>query len=227
METVKILASAAFLAVMTLFPVMLFAYLCGCINGAILISRLFYHDDVRKHGSGNAGLTNYYRTYGAKCALLVVVLDMGKAVLAVSCAVLYLRLIGASAADGLDVYAKYIAGLFCLLGHMFPVTEHFKGGKGILCCATLLLCLDWRIALPAWGLFVVIVLLTRYVSLGSICAAISFPITTHLVFQDLYPDVISFLMAAFVIWAHRSNIVRLVHGTENKFRVNASKEEEP
>ena len=211
---------------LTLLPVMIAAYLCGCVNGAILISRLFYHDDVRRHGSGNAGLTNFYRTYGAKCAPLVIVLDMGKAVLAVGFAVLYLHLKGTSAA-GLYVYAKYIAGLFCLLGHMFPVTERFKGGKGILCCATLLLCLDWRIALPAWGLFVVIVLLTRYVSLGSVCAAISFPIMTHLVFADPYPDVLSLLMAVLVIWAHRSNIVRLVRGTENKFRfrVNAPKEE--
>lgn len=227
METVKILASAAFVAVMTLFPVMLVGYFCGCLNGAIMASKLFYREDVREHGSGNAGLTNFYRTYGAKHALLVILCDMGKAVAAAGFAVLYLRLMGAPAADGLDVYAKYFAGLFCLLGHMFPVTEHFKGGKGILCCATLLLCLDWRIALPAWGLFVVIVLLTRYVSLGSICAAISFPITTHLAFADLYPDVISLLMAALVIWAHRENIKRLLRGTENKFhfRVNAPKEE--
>lgn len=213
-------------AIVTIYlPVALVSYFLGCINGAVLTSRIFYHDDVRRHGSGNAGLTNFYRTYGAKYVLLVIVLDMGKAVAAALFAVLLLNFYGADAA--LLVLGKYFAGLFCLIGHMFPVTEHFKGGKGILSCATLLLCLDWRIALTAWGLFLVIVLLTRYVSLGSVCAAISFPITTHLVFADLYPDVISLLMAALVIWAHRENIKRLVHGTENKFRfhINAPKEE--
>ena len=208
-------------------PIALVSYLLGCINGAVLTSKLFYHDDVRHHGSGNAGLTNFYRTYGAKYAPLVIVLDMGKAVASALFAALLLRYYGADAE--MLVLGKYLAGLFCLLGHMFPVTEHFKGGKGILCCATLLLCLDWRIALPAWGLFVVIVLLTRYVSLGSICAAISFPITTHLVFADLYSDAISLLMAALVIWAHRTNILRLLHGTENKFHFHteAKKKEEP
>ena len=215
-------------AIVTIYlPIALVAYFLGCINGAVLTSKIFYHDDVRKHGSGNAGLTNFYRTYGAKYALCVIVLDMGKAVAAALFASALLRFYGADAA--LLVLGKYFAGLFCLIGHMFPVTEHFKGGKGVLCCATLLLCLDWRIALVAWGLFLVIVLLTRYVSLGSLCAAISFPIMTHIVFADMYLDVISLLMAALVIWAHRANIVRLLHGTENKFHfhVNAPKEEEP
>ena len=218
----------AIAAIVTIYlPIALVSYFLGCINGAVLTSKLFYHDDVRKHGSGNAGLTNFYRTYGAKYALCVIALDMGKAVAAALFASALLRFYGAEAA--LLVLGKYFAGLFCLIGHVFPVTEHFKGGKGILCCATLLLCLDWRIALTAWGLFLVVVLLTRYVSLGSVCAAISFPIMTHLVFADVYPDVLSLRMAALVIWAHRTNIVRLLRGTENKFRfrVNAPKEEEP
>ena len=215
-------------AIVTIYlPIALVAYFLGCINGAVLTSKRFYHDDVRKHGSGIAGLTNFYRTYGVKYAPLVIVCDAGKAVASVGFAVLLLRFYGADAA--LLLTGKYFAGLFCLLGHLFPVTEHFKGGKGILCCGTLLLCLDWRIALTAWGLFLVIVLLTRYVSLGSVCAAISFPIMTHVVYADLYPDAVSILMAALVIWAHRANILRLLHGTENKFRFHAEakKKEEP
>ncbi len=218
----------AIAAIVTIYaPIALVSYFLGCINGAVLTSKLFYHDDVRKHGSGNAGLTNFYRTYGAKYAACVIVLDMGKAVAAALFAVLLLRFYGADAA--LLVLGKYFAGLFCLIGHVFPVTEHFKGGKGILCCATLLLCLDWRIALTAWGLFFVIVLLTRYVSLGSVCAAISFPIMTHIVYASARLDAVSVLMAALVLYAHRENIVRLLRGTENKFRfrVNAPKEEEP
>lgn len=216
----------AIAAIATIYlPIALVSYFLGCINGAVLTSKLLYHDDVRKHGSGNAGLTNFYRTYGAKYALCVIVLDMGKAVAAAFLASALLRFYGADAA--LLVLGKYFAGLFCLIGHVFPVTERFKGGKGILCCATLLLCLDWRIALAAWGLFFVIVLLTRYVSLGSVCAAISFPIMTHVVYGSVRLTVLSLLMAVLVIWAHRENITRLVHGTENKFRfrVNEPKEE--
>lgn len=218
----------AIAAIVTIYlPIALVSYFLGCINGAVLTSKLFYHDDVRHYGSGNAGLTNFYRTYGAKYALCVIVLDMGKAAAAVGFSMLLLRFYGADAE--LLLSGKYLAGLFCLIGHVFPVTEHFKGGKGILCCGTLLLCLDWRIALPAWGLFLVIVLLTRYVSLGSVCAAVSFPIMTHIVYASARLDTVSVLMAALVIWAHRENIVRLLHGTESKFRfrVNAPKEEEP
>ena len=215
-------------AIVTIYlPIALVAYFLGCINGAVLTSKIFYHDDVRRHGSGNAGLTNFYRTSGAKYAPLVIALDMGKAVLAVGFAAALMRVYGADAE--LLLLNKYLAGLFCLIGHMFPVTERFKGGKGILCCATLLLCLDWRIALTAWGLFFVVVLLTRYVSLGSVCAAISFPIMTHIVYASARLDAVSALMVALVLYAHRENIVRLLRGTENKFRfrVNAPKEEEP
>ena len=213
-------------AILTIYaPIALVSYFLGCINGAVLTSRVFYHDDVRKHGSGNAGLTNFYRTYGAKHALCVIALDMGKAVAAVGFSTLLLNIYGADAE--LLLLGKYFAGLFCLVGHLFPVTERFRGGKGVLCCGTLLLCLNWRVALPVWGVFLVLVLLTRYVSLGSVCAAISFPIMTHVVYASARLDVISLLMAALVLFAHRQNIARLLRGTESKFhlRSNAPKEE--
>lgn len=215
-----------FVTLLTLLPVMIVAYFCGCFNGAITVSKLFYRDDVRRHGSGNAGLTNFYRNYGARHALLVILCDMGKAAVAVGFAVLYLRLKGASAADGFDEYVKYIAGLFCIIGHMFPVTYRFKGGKGILCSGTLLLCLDWRIALICWALFLVLWLTTRYVSLGSVSAAAAFPILTQIIYNDFYLTVLAVLIAALVIFAHRENIVRLLHGTENKFHFHISPPEE-
>ena len=215
-----------FVTLLTLLPVMIVAYFCGCFNGAITVSKLFYRDDVRRHGSGNAGLTNFYRNYGARHALLVILCDMGKAAVAVGFAVLYLRLKGASAADGVDEYVKYLAGLFCIIGHMFPVTYRFKGGKGILCSGTLLLCLDWRIALICWALFLVLWLTTRYVSLGSVSAAAAFPILTQIIYNDFYLTVLSVLIAALVIFAHRENIVRLLHGTENKFHFHISPPEE-
>ena len=212
-------------AIVTIYlPIALVSYFLGCINGAVLTSKLFYHDDVRKHGSGNAGLTNFYRTYGAKYALCVIVLDMGKAAASVGLAVLLLRIYGADAA--LFLMGKYFAGLFCVIGHLFPVTAQFKGGKGILCSGTLLLCLDWRIALACWGLFLVLWLTTRYVSLGSVSAAALFPVLTQLVYSELHLTILSVLIAGLVIYAHRQNIVRLIRGTESKFRfhVNAPKE---
>lgn len=188
------------------------AYFCGCLNGAILTSKLFYHEDVRHHGSGNAGLTNFYRCYGARYAPLVILCDMLKAVAAVLVGRWLFTLLG------FPLLGEYFAALFCVIGHMFPVTAQFKGGKGILCSGTLLLMLDWRIALAGWGLFLLLWLTTRYVSLGSVAAAVSFPISTFFCFRTLVLTVLSLLIAGLVLWAHRGNIVRLVQGKESKFR---------
>lgn len=196
------------------------SYLLGCINGAIATSHLFYHDDVRRHGSGNAGLTNFYRNYGAKCAPMVIAFDMLKAVGAVLLGNYFLGyLLGWGAAG------KYFGALFCVIGHMFPVFYGFKGGKGILCSGTLLLLLDWRIALVGWGAFVVLWLTTRYVSLGSVAAAVSLPFTTYFVFHNTAYTVLGTCISLLVLWAHRSNIKRLLSGTESKFHfhVNAPK----
>ncbi len=210
------------------------AYFCGCFNGALFASKTFFHDDVRSHGSGNAGLTNFYRTYGAKYAVLVIACDMLKAVAAVFFAAWLARLSaqslpvkGEELGGALVIEFKYWAGLFCALGHMFPCTAGFKGGKGILCSATLTLLLDWRVALACWGTFALLWLTTRYVSLGSVGAAAVFPIMTGIVFHNTGVTVLSALIAALVIWAHRENIRRLCSGTENKFHfhVDAPKEE--
>jgi len=210
-------------AIVLFLLVALGAYLLGCVNGAILTSRLFYREDVRTHGSGNAGLTNFYRTYGAKRALYVIGIDMLKAALAVALGV---WLFGPDAVIG-----RYYAAFFCILGHLFPVFYHFKGGKGILCSGMLLLLLDWRIALTGWGIFILLWALTRYVSLGSVCAAFSFPITSALVYRDewLWGGIValSAAMAALVIWAHRSNIKRLLTGTESKFQWKHEISEQP
>ena len=189
-------------------------YLLGCANGAILTSKIFYRDDVRKHGSGNAGLTNFYRTYGAKLVLCVIAVDMLKAVIAVE--------LGGAILGG--ALGKYFMGFFCMLGHMFPAPYHFKGGKGILSSGTLLLCLDWRVALVSWGAFLVLVLLTRYVSLGSVAAAVLLPVTTFFVYRGApqFPWImlLGALIGGMVTWAHRANIGRLLHGTESKFTIH-------
>lgn len=195
-------------------------YLLGCANGAILTSKIFYHDDVRKHGSGNAGLTNFYRTYGAKLVLCVIAIDMLKAVVAVE--------LGGAILGG--ALGKYFMGFFCMLGHMFPAPYRFKGGKGILSSGTLLLCLDWRVALVSWGAFAVLVALTRYVSLGSVAAAALLPVTTFFVYRGMphFPWImlLGTLIGGMVVWAHRENIKRLIHGTESKFTFHKGAEKQ-
>ncbi len=188
------------------------AYLLGCVNGAIFTSSVFCHDDVRRHGSGNAGLTNFYRVYGGNYALIVIACDMLKALLAIVIGRVVIGYYLGSALTG-----AYFAALFCIVGHMFPAFYAFRGGKGILCSGMLLLILDWRIALVGWGLFLLAWLLTRYVSLGSVLAALSFPVTTFFVYRAALPTAISLVIAGLVIFAHRGNIVRLLRGQEHKF----------
>ena len=194
--------------------IVLVSYLLGCINGSVMVSHFIIKDDVRKHGSGNAGLTNFYRTYGAKYALMVIGLDMGKTV--VAC------LIGGfmfSHLFGDWTLGVLLGGLGCELGHVFPVFFGFKGGKGILSGSMLAILLGWKVALVAWGVFMLLWGLTRYVSLGSLAAAVSLPITVYFFLGHnwVYTGLALF-MAALVVYCHRENIVRLLHGTENKFK---------
>ena len=187
----------------------LIAYLCGCINGAILISKHYLKEDVRTRGSGNAGLTNFYRNYGPKYAALVLVLDALKMVAAVliTCAFL-----------GYAPLAKLFGGFFCALGHIFPVTFRFKGGKGILSCATLLFMLDWRMGLICLSAFVIIVAATRYISLGSIVVSALSPFVFMVFYWGSWWSLaLLTLTATLLIWSHRSNIRRLLSGTESKF----------
>ena len=193
---------------------LLLGYFLGCLNGSVMISHFVIRDDVRQHGSGNAGLTNFYRVYGGKFAVCVILVDMLKAFVAVK--------LGSVVFDAyleLRLEGEYFSALFCVIGHIFPAFYSFKGGKGILCSGTLLLLLDWRIAAVGWGLFALLWLTTRYVSLGSVSGAASFPITTLIFCRSNWTVfVLSLLIAALVIWAHRENIGRLLHGTESRFR---------
>lgn len=198
--------------VFTVALTLLVSYLLGCFNGSVMTSHFIIRDDVRQHGSGNAGLTNFYRTYGARYALCVIVCDMGKTVLACLIGGYLMHWVVGDWTLGL-----LIAGIGCELGHMFPVFFGLRGGKGILSGGVLVLLLDWRVALIAWGLFAVLWLTTRYVSLGSIAATASMPVSVFLLMGHnwLY-TVLSAAIAALVIWCHRGNIQRLLTGTEKK-----------
>lgn len=192
----------------------LLGYFLGCLNGSVMVSHFVIKDDVRQHGSGNAGLTNFYRTYGAKYALGVILFDMGKTVIACLLGGFLLR-------HGLGDWTLgvLIGGLGCELGHMFPVFFGFKGGKGILSGGTLVWLLDWRVALIAWGLFAALWLATKYVSLGSVSAAVSMPIATWFFCGHSAPyTALAAVIAALVVWCHRENIRRLARGEERKFR---------
>lgn len=199
--------------VFTVALTLLVSYLLGCFNGSVMTSHFIIRDDVRQHGSGNAGLTNFYRTYGARYALCVIICDMGKTVLACLIGGYLMHWVVGDWTLGL-----LIAGIGCELGHMFPVFFGLRGGKGILSGGVLVLMLDWRVALIAWGLFAVLWLTTRYVSLGSVAATASMPVSVFLLMGHnwLY-TVLSAAIAALVIWCHRGNIQRLLSGTEKKF----------
>ena len=193
---------------------LLVSYLLGCFNGSVVTSHFIIRDDVRKHGSGNAGLTNFYRTYGAKYALIVIACDMGKTLL--SCLIGgYLML----CTNGNWTFGVLLGGIGCELGHIFPAYYGLKGGKGILSGGVLVCMLDWRIALIAWGLFILLWLLTRYVYLGSIVGSASMPFTAFFVFDhDPLLTALCAFVSVLVIWCHRENIRRLLNGTENKFK---------
>ena len=205
------------------------AYFCGCFNGAVIVSKYILRDDVRSHGSGNAGLTNFFRTFGGPLTLVVILCDVLKAVVAILVAkhlfftgfTIYISAVDTAAFW--SIFAEYWAALFCLLGHMFPCMFHFKGGKGILSGGTIVWMIDWRIGLVVWVGFLLLFLLTRYVSLGSVWAGASFPFATWYFYPDPVIVLLAFLLGAMVVWKHRGNIVRLVHGNENKFSIHRKK----
>lgn len=210
--------------VLTLIASAVFSYFFGCLNGAILMSKVFFHEDIRQKGSGNAGLTNFYRIYGVKGILPVIAIDMLKMVIAV----LLGKLLFSSLLQQ-PILGAYWAGLWVILGHCYPCMFSFHGGKGILSAGALLIMLDWRIAAIGFGAFFLGALLTGYISVGSILAIISFPVTTFWVFQGEEKFwlifALSLLAAASTLWSHRSNVQRLFAGKENKFHVHKKEEQ--
>ena len=185
-------------------------YLLGNLNGAVFTSHML-HDDVRNHGSGNAGLTNFIRNYGAGKAALVIAIDALKAV--VACLIGGLLLMP---------YGKYllgtaIGGAAVLLGHTFPVFLGFRGGKGILSGLFVAVMVDWRIALLILVVFAIAYLITWYVSLGSVLAAAAFAVGFVIFHHNNLPVMLcGIFMGALAVFMHRENIVRLVKGQERK-----------
>ena len=203
------------------------AYLLGSVSFAIIVTRAFSHKDIRDFGSGNAGATNVLRSQGKVPALLTTLGDLAKSALSVAIGGWLMVNLTPSTYDPdmLSCFGCYLAGLFCVLGHMHPIFFGFRGGKGVMTTLGMMLLLDWRVALILLTAFGLVVMCTRMVSLGSIVAAIGLPILTY-VFR-FYVDgkgeatawfctAVTAAIAVIVIIKHRSNIGRILKGTENK-----------
>ena len=186
-------------------------YLLGNLNGAVCVSRLVAHEDVRSHGSGNAGLTNFIRVYGAGKSLSVILIDGGKAVAACLVGGLLLKSYG-TFREG-----AAIGGAAVMLGHVFPALLGFRGGKGILSGLCIALMVDWRIALIILGVFAVAYFATRYVSLGSVLASVAFAVGFVIFHYDNMTVMFcGVFMGALATFMHRENIKRLLRGQESK-----------
>ena len=193
-------------------------YLLGSINPAIIFSRLFFNDDIREHGSGNAGTTNTLRTYGKRMAVLILLLDFLKAVIAVAVGYLILpHQLGGGA----------IAGIFVILGHTFPIYYGFRGGKGVACLAGVILMLSPISFAILLSLFIAIVSMTRFVSLGSIMCAMLWPVI-HFAFYPMqaWTTIASIVIMIIVVVMHRENIKRLLAGKESKISFKKKKNED-
>lgn len=193
------------------------AYLLGSVNFAIIISAKQYNEDIRTHGSKNAGMTNMMRTYGKKAAVLTLGGDALKAIVASLVGRLLLGELGA-----------YIAALFCVIGHMFPIFYGFRGGKGVVTVAASVLMCDPLVFLILFLIFAILVLGTKFLSLGSIMCMILYPIVLDRITQLLYGhpnayQLFAVAMAILVVAKHHENISRLLKGEERKFSLKKSK----
>lgn len=201
-------------------------YLLGGINTAIIVTKIHTGKDIRTMGSGNAGLTNTLRTQGKGAAGIVLLGDVAKAVVSVLLVRLaFYLLAGVNTGDPSSniTWVEYMAGLMCIVGHIFPIYYGFKGGKGVLSAVSAIFVLDWRTGLILMAVFITIVAITRYVSLGSCISSALFCVCTLIFgrFADNDPAwLINFFIAAFmgalVIFMHRGNIHRLLTHTEKK-----------
>jgi len=191
----------------------LIAYLLGSINTSILVSKLFGVKDIRKEGSGNAGATNTLRIVGKKAAIFVVIGDALKGIIAVFVARFINNVVFGPQAD----YSTYFAAVMVVVGHVFPLYFGFKGGKGIMTSIAVIFVLDFKIALILVGIFALFILLFNYVSLSSCVCALCYPFIVYFMHSSNIPMLLSALIIALIaLVKHRTNIIRLLNGTESK-----------
>lgn len=202
--------------------IVIIAYLLGSINSAILVSKILYRDDIRKYGSGNAGLTNMHRTFGLKAAGFTLLGDMLKTVISV---LVPMFLFGFVYDTGLCAnQLSYVAGVMAVLGHVFPIYYGFKGGKGVLVTSTMALVVSPAIFGVLLLVFIGVVAMSKYISLGSVMVAALYPVCLNFYFTTfilaVIPPVIigvAIFLAIFILWLHRENLKRIGNRTERKF----------
>lgn len=203
------------------------AYAIGSINFSVLVSRKMAGFDVREKGSGNAGSTNVLRTVGKKAAVITLVCDILKGIVAVLISIL----VGKIAKECSPAILVEISALAVVLGHTFPIFFEFRGGKGVATSLGLVLIINWKIGLICLVFALALMAITRMVSLGSISAAVLFAVLTlfirdsYIVEYEASFIIFGILLAVFVVFNHRSNLKRIISGTENK--LSFSKKEDP
>lgn len=214
--------------VISLVFTVLFSYLLGSLNSAIIVCKIAKKADIRDYGSNNAGLTNVLRVFGKGPALATLLCDLAKGIIAVVvCRVIVTYGFDVTFFNN-DRFIGYIAGLFVMLGHIFPVFYGFHGGKGVLVAATTLIAIDPLTCLFSVLVFALLLAVTKYVSVGSIVAAFSYPLFTILTqtirhIDGAWQNMLVGLVIAFLItYMHKPNIKRLKEGTENKFRFKSN-----
>lgn len=207
--------------IIKLVIVAIISYLLGSCNFGIIISKSLKKEDIRESGSGNAGTTNMMRTYGKTLGILTIIGDIAKVFVAIWLAFKIMsveetKMIFDRISDNPQYVLKSFAGLFAVTGHIFPCFFKFKGGKGVATSGGMVIMIDWRIALILFAIFVLTILITRYVSLGSIIMAVLYPVFMGLFHKDAGLVIISLVFTLIVVTAHRENIKKLINHTENK-----------
>ena len=215
--------------IIKLVIVAIISYLLGSCNFGVIISKSLKKEDIRESGSGNAGTTNMMRTYGKTLGILTIIGDIVKVFVAIWLAFKIMsveetKMIFDRISDNPQYVLKSFAGLFAVAGHIFPCFFKFKGGKGVATSGGMVIMIDWRIALILFAIFVLTILITRYVSLGSIIMAVLYPVFMGLFHKDLGLVIISLVFTVIVVTAHRENIKKLINYTENKIGSKKQKE---
>lgn len=199
---------------------LIIGYCFGCIQSAYILGRLIGKIDIREYGSGNAGFTNTTRVLGKKVGIVVFLIDLFKIIAAyIICSLIFDG--DGSFVEGTSLLPGLYAGIGAVLGHNFPFYLGFRGGKGIACTLGLMLCVDWQIALITYAIGFVVFLAKRYISLSSLTMALVYPVLM-IITRNIYGFGIEEILLMFVLCIlayikHKSNIERLLNGTENKF----------
>ena len=199
------------------------AYMLGSIPTAVWVSQKFFGIDIREHGSGNAGATNTFRVLGKNAGIAVMLVDMLKGFVAVKLA--YLSMYSHNDLSNAFTNLQVALGLLAVIGHVFPLFAGFKGGKGIATLFGMILGIQWIVALCLVMVFVIMLILTKYVSLSSITASIAFPLLLLFIFKGQEPSYMLFAVATalLVVLTHHKNIQRLLTGNESKVKVKLKK----